>query len=67
MSVANFRYHHLLSPGGAESVVLEMVNQYFAPLGLNNGHIFVATDILPLWGIHLSSYSKALFILIEKK
>ena len=31
MLVENFRYHHLLSPGGAEYVVLEMVNQYFAP------------------------------------
>ena len=51
MSVENYRYHHLLSPRGAEYVVLEMINQYFAPLGLNNVHTFVTTDILPLWGI----------------
>lgn len=35
MSVENFRHHHLLSPRGAEYVVLEMINQYFAPLGLD--------------------------------
>ena len=34
MSVENYRYHPLLSPRGAEYVVLEMINQYFAPLGL---------------------------------
>ncbi len=34
MSVENFQYPHLLSPGGAEYVILEMINQYSAPPGL---------------------------------
>ena len=57
MSVENFQYPHLLSPGGAEYVVLEMINRYSAPPRLNNVHTFVATDILPLLGIHLSNYN----------